>query len=150
MGVNMAGNCIIDDEACCEASRQEILRRYYQALNRVVKEDVGKEEVYKIELLMKQAEISPADRKVAVAAMEVENQTHQPAVAIELDDGSIIDGKTSDLLSAPAAALLNVLKELAGIDHEKLLISPEALQPISRKRIISAAMMPACTVTKCW
>ena len=132
MGVNMAGNCIIDDEACCEASRQEILRRYYQALNRVVKEDVGKEEVYKIELLMKQAEISPADRKVAVAAMEVENQTHQPAVAIELDDGSIIDGKTSDLLSAPAAALLNVLKELAGIDHEKLLISPEALQPISR------------------
>ena len=132
MGVNMAGNCIIDDEACCEASRQEILRRYYQALNRVVKEDVGKEEVYKIELLMKQAEIAPADRKVAVAAMEVENQTHQPAVAIELDDGSIIDGKTSDLLSAPAAALLNVLKELAGIDHEKLLISPEALQPISR------------------
>ena len=81
-----------------------------------IKKGLGsKDALYKIELLMKQAEISPADRKVAVAAMEVENQTHQPAVAIELDDGSIIDGKTSDLLSAPAAALLNVLKELADL-----------------------------------
>ena len=81
---------------------------------------------------MKQADISPANRHVAVTALQVANETHKPAVAIELDNGTIIDGKTSDLLSAPAAALLNVLKELAGIDHEKLLISPEALQPISQ------------------
>lgn len=132
MGVNMVGNCISDDEVCREAGKAEIIRRYYTEICNIKKGLGSKDALYKIELLMKQAEISPADRKVAVAAMEVENQTHQPAVAIELDDGSIIDGKTSDLLSAPAAALLNVLKELAGIDHEKLLISPEALQPISR------------------
>lgn len=132
MGVNMVGNCISDDEVCRQAGKAEIIRRYYTEICNIKKGLGSKDALYKIELLMKQAEISPADRKVAVAAMEVENQTHQPAVAIELDDGSIIDGKTSDLLSAPAAALLNVLKELAGIDHEKLLISPEALQPISR------------------
>ena len=117
MGVNMVGNCISDDEVCREAGKAEIIRRYYTEICNIKKGLGSKDALYKIELLMKQAEISPADRKVAVAAMEVENQTHQPAVAIELDDGSIIDGKTSDLLSAPAAALLNVLKELAGIDH---------------------------------
>ena len=105
MGVNMAGNCIIDDEACCEASRQEILRRYYQALNRVVKEDAGKEEVYKIELLMKQAKLTTDMRKVVPAALEKEKATNGPAAAMELPDGKIVCGKTSDLLGASAALL---------------------------------------------
>ena len=132
MGVNMAGNCIIDDEACCEASRQEILRRYYQALNRVVKEDVGKEEVYKIELIMNQAGVTATDRKVVPAARRVAELTGAPAAAIELPDGRIITGKTSDLLGAASAVLLNALKELAGIDHEKNIIAPESLEPIQR------------------
>ena len=68
MGVNMAGNCIIDDEACCEASKMEIIRRYYDAVNRVAKEEASESEVYKIELLMKQAKITTDDRKVTVAA----------------------------------------------------------------------------------
>ena len=104
MGVNMAGNCIIDDEACCEASRQEILRRYYQALNRVVKEDVGKEEVYKIELLMKQAKLTTDMRKVVPAALKRAEETGAPAAAIELPDGTIATGKTTNLLGASAAA----------------------------------------------
>ena len=101
MGVNMAGNCIIDDEACCEASRQEILRRYYQALNRVVKEDVGKEEVYKIELLMKQAKLTTDMRKVVPAALKRAEETGAPAAAIELPDGTIATGKTTNLLALP-------------------------------------------------
>ena len=132
MGVNMVGNCICDDDVCREAGKAEIIRRYYTEICNIKKGHGSKDALYKIELLMKQADISPANRHVAVTALQVENETHKPAVAIELDNGTIIDGKTSDLLSAPAAALLNVLKELAGIDHEKLLISPEALQPISQ------------------
>ena len=132
MGVNMVGNCICDDDVCREAGKAEIIRRYYTEICNIKKGHGSKDALYKIELLMKQADISPADRHVAVTALQVANETHKPAVAIELDNGTIIDGKTSDLLSAPAAALLNVLKELAGIDHEKLLISPEALQPISQ------------------
>ena len=89
MGVNMAGNCIIDDEACCEASRQEIIRRYYQALNRVVKEDVGKEEVYKIELSDEAGKDSTTDmRKVVPAALKRAEETGAPAAAMELPDGT--------------------------------------------------------------
>lgn len=132
MGVNMAGNCIIDDEACCEASRMEIIRRYYTAMNKIAKEDGGENELYKIELLMKQAKITPADRKVTVAAMDRANKLGVPTAAMELPDGTIVTSKTSDLLGASAALLLNALKQLAQIDHDRKLISPEVIEPIQK------------------
>ena len=130
MGVNMAGNCIIDDEACCEASNMEIIRRYYTALNNVVNDKGGENEVYKIELLMKQAKITTDDRKVTVAANQRAEKLGVPTAAIELQDGTIITSKTSDLLGASAALLLNALKALGGVDHDTHLISPEAIEPI--------------------
>lgn len=130
MGVNMAGNCIIDDEVCKEASRQEIIRRYYEAKGGLVDGSRKEEEAYKIELLMKQAHITAADRRVVTPAMERAAQTGAPAAAMELPDGRIITGKTSDLLGASAALLLNALKELAGIDHKTHVISPASIEPI--------------------
>lgn len=130
MGVNMVGNCIVDDEVCREASYMEIIRRYYTALNGVVKEKASENEVYKIELLMKQAKITTADRKVTVAAMNREKELGVPTAAIELSDGTIITSKTSDLLGASAALLLNALKYLGDVEHDTHLISPEAIGPI--------------------
>lgn len=132
MGVNMAGNCIIDDEACREASRQEIIRRYYQAKTDVLTGRTDPACIYKIELLMKQANITEADRRVTVCANERARDTGAPAAAIELPDGRIITGKTSHLLGASAALLLNALKELAGLPHPLHVISPEAIEPIQR------------------
>lgn len=132
MGVNMAGNCIVDDEVCKEASRQEILRRYYQAKADVLTGRADNSCIYKIELLMKQANITEVDRKVTVYANERAKETSAPAAAIELPDGRIITGKTSHLLGASAALLLNALKELAGIAHETHVISPEAIEPIQK------------------
>lgn len=131
MGVNMAGKCIIDDQACQEASKQEIIRRYYQALYEQKKDIMGaKETVYKLELLMKQASISSEDRKVIPAAMMRQENTNHPAAAIQLPDGQVITGKTSDLLGASAAVLLNALKTLGGIDHNLHLVSRAAIEPI--------------------
>ena len=130
MGVNMAGNCIIDDEACCEASRQEIIRRYYKSCAALLTGTGKEDEVRKIELLLKQAHASLEDRKVVPASLQKEQETEAPAAALELPDGRIIYGKTSDLLGASSALLLNALKELAGIDHEHHVISPEAIRPI--------------------
>lgn len=130
MGVNMAGNCIVDDEACRDASKQEIIRRYYKCLCDHKRYGESKDDLYKLELLMKQAEVTVEDRKVVDAAMEVEEKTSHPGTAIELPNGKIVTGKTSDLLGASAAALINALKELAGIEREKKLISPEAIAPI--------------------
>ena len=130
MGVNMAGNFIIDDEVCQEASRQEIIRRYYKSMQALVSGTGKEDEVYKIELLLKQAHASLEDRKVVPASLKREQETGGPAAAMELEDGRIITGKTSDLLGASSALLLNVLKELAGIDHEKHVISPDAIRPI--------------------
>lgn len=135
MGVNMAGFCIVDDDACCQASRMEIIRRYYHAVNRVVKENVPENEVYKIELLMKQAKISVSDRKVTTAARERAEKLGVATAAIELMDGTIITSKTSDFLGASAALLLNALKYLAGIDHDIRLIQPEAIVPIQDLKI---------------
>ena len=132
MGVNMAGNCIVDDEVCQEASRQEIIRRYYKSMNALISGTGKEEEVYKIELLLKQAHATLEDRKVVPAALELEKETGAPAAAMELDDGRIITGKTSDLLGASSALLLNVLKELAGIDHKVHVISPDAIHPIQK------------------
>ena len=130
MGVNMAGNCICDDEACREASCQEIIRRYYTALGSLLKGNSSEKEAEKIELLMNMAGITIADRKVAVTALERAKESDAPAAALELPDGSIVTGKTSDLLGACSALLLNALKELAGIEHEIKIISPQAIEPI--------------------
>ncbi len=130
MGVNMAGNCIFDDEVCREASLQEIIRRYYSSLNRLVKEECKPEELYKIELLMKQAKISTEARKVVSAALLKAETGEGPAAAMELADGRLITGKTSDLLGASAALILNATKALAGIDKEIHLISPTVIEPV--------------------
>ncbi len=135
MGVNMAGNCIIDDEVCCEASRMEIIRRYYNALNRAVRDESSDNEVFKIELLMKQAKITTDDRKVTVACKKRAEELGVPTAAIELADGHIITSKTTDFLGASAALLLNALKYLAGIDHDTRLICPEAIAPIQDLKV---------------
>ena len=132
MGVNMAGNCIIDDEVCQEASRQEIIRRYYKSMDALVSGSGTENEVRKIELLLQQAHAEITDRKVVPAALEKEKETNGPAAAMELPDGRIVCGKTSDLLGASAALLLNALKELAGVDHEQHVISPDAIHPIQQ------------------
>lgn len=130
MGVNMVGNCIIDDEACREASKQEIIRRYYQARYNVIKETGSEDEVRTIELIMKQANITPEYRRVVTPCLERAKKDGMPAMAIELPDGRIVTGGSSKLLGASAAGLLNALKELAGIPHEKHVIAPSAIEPI--------------------
>ena len=130
MGVNMAGNCIIDDEACREASRQEIIRRYYTAVDGIADGSRSETEAYKIELLMKQENIVAADRTTVSPALVRAEATGAPAAAMELLDGRIITGKTGDLLGSSAALLLNALKELSGIDHDVHVLSPESIAPI--------------------
>ncbi|MBQ9064033.1 MAG: DUF1846 domain-containing protein [Blautia sp.] len=130
MGVNMAGNCIIDDEVCREASRQEIIRRYYKSMDALAAGTGKEEEAYKLELLLQQAHASVSDRAVVPAAMALEEKTGAPAAALELPDGRIVTGKTSDLLGASSALLLNALKELGGVPHRNKVISPDALRPI--------------------
>lgn len=132
MGVNMAGNCICDDDACKAASNQEIIRRYYDSLRRLVTGACAENEVYKIEMLMNQAGITVHDRPVVDAALNRAKETNGPAAALELEDGRIITGKTTNLLGASAAVLLNALKELAHIDHECKVISPSAIEPIQK------------------
>ncbi len=130
MGVNMVGNCIVDDEICREASHMEIIRRYYTAMNNIIREKAKETEVYKIELLMNQAKISTDDRRVTVAAKQRAEKLGVPTAAIELLDGTIITSKTTDLLGASAALLLNALKYLGQVDADIHLISPEAIEPI--------------------
>ncbi len=135
MGVNMAGNCIFDDEAVCEAAKQEIIRRYYTACCSAVSGRSGKDEIYKLELLMNNTGLSTQDRKCAVKANEVEERTGAPAAAIEITDGTIITGKTSSLLGCASAALLNALKYISNIDDEILLIVPEVIKPIQELKV---------------
>ena len=130
MGVNMAGYCIYDDEACKEASCQEIIRRYYHALADLASGADKEEETYKLELIMRQAGITSQNRSVIAPALKRAEETDAPAAALALPDGSIITGKTSELLGACSAMLLNALKVLAGIPHERHVISPESLTPI--------------------
>ena len=132
MGVNMAGNCICDDDVCREASKQEIIRRYYRTMDSYLAGNCPKEEAYKLELLMNQAGVTVHDRKVVDIAMALAEETGGPAAALELDDGRVITGKTSKLLGASAALILNALKELAGIDHKRHVISPNAIEPIQK------------------
>lgn len=135
MGVNMAGNCIIDDEAVCEASRQEIIRRYYNALCGNRQGTVTDDEVYKLELLMNQAGVTASQRRVVAAALKKGEETGAPAAAMELPDGTIITGKTSNLLGASSALLLNALKYFANIDDNTLLMSPQVIEPIQNLKV---------------
>ena len=135
MGVNMAGYCITDDEACCEASKQEIIRRYYAAACAVRQGLSDAAELRKIELIMNSAGISIEDRPVVKAALDRAEETGAPAVALELNDGTIITGKTSSLLGASSACLLNALKKLAGIDKPLQLIAPGVIEPIQHLKV---------------
>lgn len=135
MGVNMVGNCIIDDEVCCKAANQEIIRRYYTALADVKREKEKPELALKLELLMKQSKLSSKDRVVIAPALRIADDTKQPAACMELDDGTLITGKTTDLLGACSAMLLNALKKLAGIDDSILLISEEVIKPIQKLKV---------------
>ena len=124
MGVNMAGNCIVDDEVCREASRQEILRRYYATCYDIKVGRMDENAMYRMELVMSQAGVDLSERRCVQPALDRARDTGAPATAIELEDGTIVTGKTSPLLGATSAALLNALKYLAGIDDAALLISP--------------------------
>ncbi len=130
MGVNMAGNCIFDDKAVRTAAGNEIVRRYYAARCRAVGGDRDTGEVCKIELLMEQSGITTDSRPVIAAANLKAAETDGPAAAIELGDGRIVTGKTTSLLGASAAMLLNALKALSGIEKEVMLISPEVIEPV--------------------
>ena len=135
MGVNMVGNCIIDDEACRQASKDEIIRRYYAALCDAKKGRTSKEVVGKLELMMSKSGISTDDRKAVAPALAKAASTGEPAVAIQLNDGTIVTGKTGALLGASAACLLNALKALGGINDDIELISPTIIEPLQRLKV---------------
>ena len=136
MGVNMAGNCIVDDQACQQAARQEIIRRYYDALCKRRQGKGSDSAVYKLELLMQQAGVTADIRPVVTEANRVARETGEPAMAIELPDGSLVCGKTSDLMGCSAAALLNALKKLSGAGgHGVHLIAQSAIEPIQTVKV---------------
>lgn len=135
MGVNMAGNCIIDDNICCDASKQEIIRRYYSALGNLANGKADETETNKIALLMKQMKISTDDRKVTIAAKERFEKSGVASAAIELEDGTIITAEASPLLGASAALILNATKYLAGINHDVKLIPERTIVPIQYMKI---------------
>jgi len=135
MGVNMVGNAIVDDEACREASRQEIIRRYFNIAAQVKKGDAAPGQLHKMEVLMRSQGLDPEMRKTVPVARELAQKTGEPAMAIELADGKIVTGKTSELMGASCAAMLNALKYLAGIADQVKLISPTVLQPITHLKV---------------
>ncbi|MBQ3503439.1 MAG: DUF1846 domain-containing protein, partial [Oscillospiraceae bacterium] len=135
MGVNMVGNCIVDDECARDASRQEIIRRYYVAMCDLKQGKGSEETVRKLELLMRKAKVTAQERRVVDPALELAEQTGQAAAAMELPDGRIVTGKTSDLLGASSALLLNALKALANMPRELHLISPQAIDPIQHLKV---------------
>ena len=132
MGVNMAGNCISDDEVCRQAACQEIIRRYYRALVTEKREVIAPVQSQRIALLMAKVGVSKEDRPVVPPALEVAEATGEPASAIELPDGRIVTGKTSALLGCSSAMLLNALKLLAGIDDDVNLLAPASIEPIQK------------------
>ena len=135
MGVNMAGYCLSDDEICCKASKDEIIRRYYTALCDLAKGKGSENEVNKIALLMKQAKITTDERKTTIAARERKAQENQHCGAMELEDGTIITAHASALLGSSAALLLNATKHLAGIGHEVKLIPQAMIEPIQTTKV---------------
>ena len=130
MGVNMAGYCITSDEVVSKASRLEVIRRYYDILKNRKQGTASDEMVSRMEFLMKNAGITPAERNIIPAVMKRAESIGVPVSGIELEDGTIITGKTSELLGASSAALLNAIKTIAGIEDRVLLISPDILRPI--------------------
>ena len=126
---------IIDDEIVCKAAKDEIIRRYYSAMCEHRKGLISEDELYKLELLMKQANVTADDRKVVAEALAKEISTGEPAAAMELSDGTIITGKTSNLLGASSALLLNALKHFAGIEDDVLLMSPNVIEPIQNLKV---------------
>ncbi len=135
MGVNMAGYCITDDELVREASKQEIIRRFYDAQLEVRKGMTGKETVSKIEILMQKMRISLNDRAVVKVALDKEQSSKTPSCAIQLPNGKIVTGKTGNLLGASSAALLNALKVLANIDDSIEIISSKVIEPIQKLKV---------------
>ena len=135
MGVNMIGYCLADEDACCDAARHEIIRRYYTALGRLAAGDGNDEEVNKISLLMKQARITTDYRLCTVAAKVRKEISGKPSAAIELADGTLITAETSPLLGPSAALILNATKHLAGIDHQTKLIPQSMIQPIQETKV---------------
>ncbi len=135
MGVNMVGYCISDDDACRDASRQEIIRRCFSSACAVRQGLSDPRELRKIELIMNTAGISTNERPVVAAALNRASETGFPAMALELPDGRVVTGKTSSLLGPASACLLNALKELAGIEKQQLLIAPNIIEPIQHLKI---------------
>ena len=135
MGVNMAGYCIVDDEVVCQASKEEILRRFYAEQCRHRRGQTDGNAVFKIELLMKQLGLTPQDRKVVAPALAVAERTGAPAAAMEMTDGKILTGKTSELLGCSSALLLNALKYLGNIPDEVQLISPSVIEPVQNLKV---------------
>ena len=135
MGVNMIGECITDDELCREASRREIIRRYYASACSVRQGLSSPAETYKIELIMNSLGITVHNRPVVDAALARAGETGEPAMALELPDGTVITGKNSSLLGAASACLMNALKYLAGIDKKHLLIAPGVIAPIQHLKV---------------
>ena len=135
MGVNMAGNCIIDDEVCQEAGRQEILRRYFQAAVGIAEGTKSETELSKIKILMNQEGISPSDRKVVAAARQLEKETGATATCMELADGKMVYGHTGDVMGASAVCIIKAIKYLAGIPSDKKILATESLAPIQMLKI---------------
>ena len=135
MGVNMAGNCIFDDEAVSEASRQEIIRRYFRYLCEMKKDMCSETVVRKLEMLMSQLDIEPTEREVVAPAREMAAETGEPAVALQLPDGQIVLGHISERMGASAAVIMNALKRLAGLPRKVHLISPEVFEPIQKLKV---------------
>lgn len=135
MGVNMVGFSIIDEDAAIEASKQEIIRRYYQTLVDLKAERVSKQAIKKIELLMNEIGVTPNDRKVTDIAREKSEKTNSPALALELPNGEIVTGKRSELFEPSAALIINAIKKLGNIDKETRLIEPEYVKPIQNLKI---------------
>lgn len=135
MGVNMAGFAIIDDDACRQASNHEIIRRYYQAKSAALQGLCDPADVNKLELILNTSGIDTSDRRCIGAALVRAEQTSGPAVAIELPDGRMVTGKSTELLGPASAAILNALKVLAGVDHDMPLISPNVIEPIQDLKV---------------
>lgn len=135
MGVNMAGYGIVDDEVTREAAKNEIIRRYYQEMVRKTRGLSDGKEVYKIELLMKELGVTGTSRTVVQPALDVEEKTGAPAAAIEMADGTVLTGKTSSLLGAASALLINALKHLANIPDEIHIIPPTVIAPVQELKV---------------
>ena len=135
MGVNMVGFCMSDEDVCCNAARDEIIRRYYNALDTLADTGCNENEVNKIRLILQQAKLTTAYRRTTVAARERKELSGEASSAMELQDGTIITANTSPLLGPSAALLLNATKHLAGIDHAVKLIPETMIEPIQKMKV---------------